>query len=213
MYKDSGCARAVATRLYPRTKSWPALAARALVIAVTSLQPAIAQAGENSTDKTSDAQQEAPELRGIKMGVGLSVTFDWKKRIESASVVNGIVRVDAEKNAVARILLESHYLFTPNRKFLGMQDPGSWGAGPFVGVMSGTDQLIEAAGMGVMLGFRRSREKDNSFNIGVGYMVDPSSRTLGDGITANQPLPEGESGIRYKNQSRGGIVVMASFSF
>ncbi|WP_433853022.1 hypothetical protein [Stenotrophomonas nitritireducens] len=159
------------------------------------------------------AQDDGPELSGIKMGVGLSVTFDWEKRIESASVVNGIVRVDSEKNAVARILLESHYLFTPNKRLLGVQEPGTWGIGPFVGVMSGNDRLIEAAGIGAMLGFRRSKDKDNSFNIGVGYMVDPSSRTLGDGIIANHPLPQGESGVRYKTRSRGGIVVMASFSF
>lgn len=152
-------------------------------------------------------------LSSIKFGVGLSVTFDWEKRIESASVVNDVVRVDSEKNAVARVLLESHYLFTPPYSFLGALKRGDWGIGPFVGVMSGKDEIIEAAGLGLMLGFRRRESNDESFNIGVGYMVDPSSRTLGDGIIANQPLPEGETDIRYKERSRGGIVVMASFSF
>jgi hypothetical protein len=161
-------------------------------------------------DILDDAAQQ--KFAGLSFGAGLSMTFDNVNRIESATVVNGIVRVDNEKNAVARVLLESHYFFLPDCKFLGVEIT-KWGWGPFVGVQPGSGEIVEAAGLGVLLGFRRPNGSGDSFNIGVGYMVDPSVRVLGDGIVANQPLPQGETAVRYKEKSRGGLLVVVSFAF
>jgi hypothetical protein len=52
-----------------------------------------------------------------------------------------------------------------------------------------------------------------SWNFGVGLRIDPHAQVLGDGIFANQPLPAGETAIRYKNEPRAGIMLLSSFSF
>jgi len=53
----------------------------------------------------------------------------------------------------------------------------------------------------------------DSFNIGIGLMMDPSAKILGDGITENQPLPAGETQVRLKETSQWGFLIMSSYSF
>ena len=120
-----------------------------------------------------------------------------------------------EHNDVPRIMLETHYFFLPNRLFLGIDSvkPKEWGVGPFVGIQNGSNEVIEAIGAGVMLGFRRSVTAKGSFNIGVGGVVDPSVKVLGDGINKNQPLPAGETQIRYKETSQWGVLIITSYTF
>lgn len=71
--------------------------------------------------------------------------------------------------------------------------------------------MIQAAALGVMVGFRRANNQ--SFNLGIGIAVDPSTRVLGEGLRANQPLPAGETEIRFKEESQYGLVLLTSFSF
>jgi hypothetical protein len=53
----------------------------------------------------------------------------------------------------------------------------------------------------------------SSWNFGIGLRVDPKSQVLGDGIIVNQPLPAGESTIRFKTEPRLGLMLLSSFSF
>ncbi|MCU7805923.1 MAG: hypothetical protein KZQ96_22315 [Candidatus Thiodiazotropha sp. (ex Lucinoma borealis)] len=157
------------------------------------------------------------EFAGINFGVGISVTKDIgdRDRIEGASLdENGLVRVDKESNDIARVMLESHYFFIPKKKtFLGLTPAGQWGHGPFIALQPGTDEIIEAIGIGWMVGFRKSDIGSDSWNIGFGYIVDPSVRMLGDGLKENSALPAGETQIRYKEKSQSGVFLLASFSF
>lgn len=156
---------------------------------------------------------------GLNFGVGLSLTHDLgdNDRVETASLVNGIVRVDDEENDVARIMLESHYFFTPQKSFILNDNlkANDWGWGPFVALQPGTDEIIEAIALGVMWGFKRHEETSgtSSWNIGLGAIVDPNVTVLGDGIEANKPLPEGETEIRLKEKSQWGVLILTSFSF
>lgn len=157
---------------------------------------------------------------GLEFGVGLSFTADvgTSDRVSDAELVNGIVRVKDENNGIARIMLESHYLFTPNRTSLFGVPAGRWGHGPFVAIQPGTDDIIQAIGAGWMIGFRRpapatGEDTGQSFNIGFGVVVDPNTRILGDGIVANQPLPAGETAIRYTEEMQIGALLLFSFSF
>ncbi len=181
----------------------------------------------------TDAQaQNEGKFGGLSLGIGLSLTHDlgWNDRVSKASVVNGIVRVDEEKNDLARIMLEAHYFFTPDSSFgLGNVPKGMWGHGPFVAIAPGGDKkFIDAIGLGWMIGFRPYSYKDKdgnatsdpktsgnwSWNIGIGFVVDANSKILGDGITANQPLPAGEfTNVRLKDISQGGLMLISSFSF
>lgn len=165
------------------------------------------------------ASAQTREFGGLTLGVGLSLTHDLGKndRVNSARVVNGIVRIEDEGNDVVRIMLESHYFFVPDRKFFlnsNVQEK-QWGWGPFVAIQPGSDELVKAIGFGVMFGFKRSLDsKDlSSWNIGFGAVVDPSVKVLGEGLQKNQPLPVGETEIRYKNKSQWGALILTSFSF
>ncbi|MFN3931383.1 MAG: hypothetical protein ACK4JY_06490 [Brevundimonas sp.] len=170
---------------------------------------AAAQEQQNAEKKAEDRR----EFAGLDLGVGLSVTFDLgdDERVEEAELINGIVRVTDENDSRARIMLESHFFFTPDHSFLNVA-AGDWGIGPFVAVQPGTDEIIEAAALGVMIGFRRPDTGD-SFNVGLGLAIDPDTRMLGDGLVADQALPVGETAIRYKEESQLGVVLLTSFTF
>jgi hypothetical protein len=157
------------------------------------------------------------EFAGINFGVGISVSKDIgdRCRIGGASLdENGVVRVDKETNDIARVMLESHYFFVPRKKtFLGLTPAGQWGHGPFIALQPGTDEIVEAIGFGWMVGFRKPSNASDSWNIGFGYIVDPSVTVLGDGISENNTLPEGETQVRLKEKSQNGIFLLFSFGF
>ncbi len=169
----------------------------------------------------SFAQDDQRQFAGLNFGVGISLTLDTgsNSRIDAAQIIqsteNGvtssIVRVDKESNDRARIMLESHYFFTPNNKFLG-RDSGAWGIGPFIALQPGTDEIIETIGGGVMIGFKRP-DSSGSWNLGLGYAVDPRVQILGDGFVENEAPPAGETAVRFKETSQGGVLLITSFSF
>ncbi|MEO1034873.1 MAG: hypothetical protein AAFX44_04845 [Pseudomonadota bacterium] len=154
------------------------------------------------------------DFAGLSFGVGVSLTFDTgsNARVDEASIVDGIVRIDEEDDKLARVMLESHYFLTPNRP-LGPLPAGQWGWGPFVALQPGTDEVIEAIGLGLMIGLRRAKDSDVSWNVGVGYIVDPNVTVLGDGFIADQPPPGGETEVRLKTTSQQGAFLLFSFAF
>ncbi|MFS0772250.1 hypothetical protein [Sphingomonas sp. 1P08PE] len=144
---------------------------------------------------------------GLKLGVGLSLTIDIgdRDRVSEAQLVDRTVRVTDQDNGRARIMLESHYFFKP-----GSRDDR--GIGPFIAIQPGSGEIIDAIGAGLMFGFRREKSTQ-SFNIGVGLVFDPNTRILGDGFVANQPAPDGETEVRYRETLQTGVLLLTSFSF
>lgn len=157
--------------------------------------------------------QKENEFAGLTFGVGISTTFDVGNhdRVKDAQVVDGIVRISSSENARARVMLESHYFFL--RENCRLVESRMCGWGPFIALQPGTDNIIEAAAIGLMVGYRRNRDESASFNLGVGLAVDVNVKTLGDGIFANQPLPAGETEVRFRTREQLGVVILASFSF
>ncbi len=91
---------------------------------------------------------------------------------------------------------------------------GRWGWGPFVALQPGTNDIIEAIAVGLMIGFRRPDDiKGSSWNVGIGYVTDPNVRILADGFVENQPPPGNETEVRFKEISQDGVVLLFSFSF
>jgi len=169
--------------------------------------------------KPSYGSSQGRNFAGINFGVGISLTRDTGShdRVETAFIdENNIVRVSKNQNDIARIMLESHYFFEPRTSdfsFMGLTKGINWGHGPFISLQPGTDEIIEAIGIGWMVGFRRGGDDNSSLNLGIGYIIDPSVQVLGDGINENMPLPQGESQIRFKDTSQSGIMFIASFTF
>jgi hypothetical protein len=177
-------------------------------------------------------------LRGFGFGIALAAVIDvgGRDRIESASLdPTGRVRVEADSNVRANFMFESHYFFTPNWSFplgwlpkdtwaqdkLGWVEKNNWGWGPFVVIQPGSNNIIESVGLGWMVGFKRTTvfkgtealPVGDSFNIGVGALIDIKQKVLGDGIRANELLPAGETALRFKETSQVGAVVIFSYSF
>ena len=179
---------------------------------------AVADTNKQLQEKNAETAASNSRFAGLDFGIGLSFTRDIgiRDRVATASLVDGLVRIDDENNDRARVMLESHYFFTPGVgtavAYGEKVKLARWGIGPFVALQPGTDEVIEAIGMGVMVGFRRG-DSDQSFNLGVGYVVDPNTRVLGDGIVKDKPLPGGETEIRFKDVAQSGWLILTSFSF
>jgi len=162
-------------------------------------------------------------IAGFNFGVALGVTLKAGERsiVNSASLdPNGIVRINQDNNTTANLILESHYFFTPDASIWNVE-PKNWGHGPFIAIQPGTDNIIQSVGAGWMIGFKRSsiaipdlaRDRGDSFNIGMGVMLNPNAQVLGDGIQKDQPLPTGETAIRLKKTTEIGYLITFSYSF
>lgn len=160
----------------------------------------------------ADAQQR---FGGVEFGVGISLTLDMgdNVRVERAEVVDGIVRVLEDQDDIARLMLESHYFFTPDISFFGLVDPNNWGIGPFIAIQPGEGDVIDAVALGGMIGFRRPGNSTQSFNLGIGWIVDPDAQILGDGFVDGMSPPGNETVVRFRETSQHGVVIMTSFAF
>lgn len=189
-----------------------------------------------SQDELANDADGKTRFGGLEFGIGLGFTTDLgrRDRIGKAELINNVVRVTDSENTRARLLLESHYFFTPTNakggyaEWLGVKNYSdkvdssgaiirrgvkNWGVGPFIALQAGEGELVQAVGAGLMFGLRRPGEGSGSFNLGVGVLYDMNVRTLGDGIVENQPLPAGETEIRYKERSQSGLMILSSYSF
>lgn len=201
----------------------------ALCAAATLAASATAQ---DKPDPPPEQKSPAPnpkvsttQLEGWGFGAGLSLSiFKKDQRIENAEVINGIVRVTEDQRVLTRVMLETHYLSRWWTEKLGMEDRcmdrgkiKECGIGFFIAAQPGTTNTIEAIGGGVMYGHRRnpgpSDTDTSAFNFGIGLVVDPYAKTLGDGIQKDQPLPAGETVVRFKERPIWGWLLFASFSF
>lgn len=151
-------------------------------------------------------------LEGFGFGAGLAASWDFHThdRVDDAIVdANGIVRINVQSNVQARFLLELHH-------FPWTFGNGSRGVGPFISVQPSGANIVETVAIGMLYGFKRS-DSGASFNIGIGYEVDPSVQVLGDEFVANAPAPTGPDGealpIRYMTLAQGGLTFLTSFSW
>lgn len=147
------------------------------------------------------------EFAGVNFGVGLGITIDPEPdQVESAQLINGIVRIEESSNNRAQLMLESHMWLTTFKN-------GLHGFGPYVAIQASESDLLDAMGIGFMYGIRTDANSAQSLNIGLGYFLRNKVQKLGAGLTANEPLPAGETEIRYRNESDDNIVLTVSFTF
>ena len=155
-------------------------------------------------------------------GVALITNFDagGRKPIKSASIINGIVRVEEENEIKYGLGLEVHRFIWGTSWGATTRKPwsGAVALGPYVSVLPGTNNIIDTIGTGIVLGFlggRSSESEGNKFsmNIAVGYYVDPETRVLADGFEDGKAPPPGETTVRYSSVAQYGFQGVLSFSY
>ena len=183
----------------------------------------VPEAATESEESTPITSAQGPEVKiggnvngdnnngsiwdNLGFGIGLSYIQDLGKndRVKSAELVNGVVRVTDEQNGSAAIVFEGHYFFHNLKTF---------GHGPFVAVQAGgSGDIITSVALGWMFGLRKHETDTRSWNLGIGLAADPNVQILGDGLTANDPLPEGETAIRFKEKTQFGLMFVFSASW
>ncbi|HXH53737.1 MAG TPA: hypothetical protein VNH53_09970 [Sphingomicrobium sp.] len=144
-----------------------------------------------------------PALAQIKPGFGAAVVMDFgdKPRVEDATLVNGVVRVNRDSNTSIRPMFDVHAPLWDLGKDVK--------AGPFLGAQFSKEQLIDSLGAGMMVNVPTGAA-GTKLNFGLGLVLDPNVRTLGNGIVEDQPLPAGETEIRYRNTGKFGLLFMTS---
>lgn len=160
-------------------------------------------------------------LSGVKFGTGIMANLltGGKKPVTSARVVNGIVRVEEGGRAQVGVVAEFHSLWalckTNKRPHLYHCDDNvaQFGIGPVIGLKLGSNNIIDAIFLGPLFAFRPNPTLANSFNIAVGGVLAPRVKVLGDGIEENNPLPAGETEVRFKNVNKFGYAILLSFAF
>ena len=202
---------------------------------VTTTTDAAGTKVTTSPANLADDDDGRQKFGGIDFGIGVAFSYDLgnHQRVKEATIVDNIVRVTRTENVRARLILESHYFFTPPSAALGnysgafcdtMQDypdqkddcdnrRKNFGIGPFMAIQPGTDNIIDAIGAGVMIGLRRRQETSASFNIGIGVLYDVNTQILGDGFVENQAPPGKETEVRFRRGSQSGLLIMTSYSF
>ena len=176
--------------------------------ALTEAAKAVA-ASKDADDKRKKAE-EKKKLLGWNWGAGVGASFGLEgDRISDAEIQNGVVRVKKDVTNTPRLVLEIH-------NFIGELEVGKreGGHGPFAAVNFGAadGNTLTAFGLGWMWGVKHA-ERDGSFNIGLGLMLDQNVKVLGDGFTENAPPPPMETEVRFKEESQLSAVVFFSTTF
>lgn len=185
---------------------------------------AVATANGESAQTTGSRAKDIQSFFGNNFGVAIGISRALGTHpIDSASVVNGIVRVEDSRSTRPLIAFEAHrYMYSGSTS----NDTRAFAHGPFVSVQTASDSSsLTSFGVGWMFGWsdpigsgKKSTvdgEQQHSlmgWNLGIGIMLDSQSKRLGDGLHANQPLPSGESQIRYKTTSGKSLFFIVSRS-
>jgi hypothetical protein len=188
----------------------------AIITAATITDPVL-----RKTTMGDIGDQDATKFWSV-WGVGLVVNFDTghRKPIISASIVNGIVRVEEEDDVKYGLGLEVHRFIWGTSWGATARRPwsGAMALGPYVSALPGTNNVIDALGAGLVFGFiggRSSESESNKFsmNVAIGMYVDPGTRVLADGFEDGKAPPAGETSVRYKTVTQYGVQGVLSFSY
>src|SRR5574337_1165690 len=131
---------------------------------------------ENSRSSTDEKAQELEKLNeekqklkeqldmfGFNFGIGLlGAHYHGRQRVESTQGINNRVVVEDGDNNLAGVVFETHNLrWNPLKSDAYI--------GPFLGVQTTQDELIDSIILGLMIGIAYKDDKTHSFNIGIGH--------------------------------------------
>lgn len=176
---------------------------------------------KQETEKKGEDRDEAEVQRLKRKAEWLAAELEAKEaEMPTSNLTERRRQLEQEKADIERLLDNAQK--ARSRSYLPPKPQRQWGFGPFVGILPGSDNIIEAVGFGMMIGFRRALVPglDNvaptlgdSFNIGFGGIVDPNAAVLAKGFIEGQPPPNGETTVRLRNTTQWGLLLIFSYSF
>lgn len=175
-----------------------------------SLVVLAAAAAEN--DDREDAIKGQTTFMGINFGVGIGVSFGGEEIVSEAVVGPGnVVHAVKRYRQLPRVLLESHYYGWCSSAAC---NAGRFGWGPYFGIVTKGDTVLSAVSLGLMMGFRNKDSKDSAgFSIGAGALLDDAVTSLAPGFREGQPLPAGETAVRYEEKPRWSAILFCTRTF
>lgn len=161
--------------------------------------------GATTTGKESEIPPDKSEFfEG--MSTGIALIKPKQKTVREASVVNGKVIVSSEAKVESTLMVLKTFPFNKetHRNCQGTKQWAScaaWmlGAGFNIGSQGSTGQVIDFLGVGLTVGSGQEADKTVAWYAGVGIGRRFNQKVLGDGLRENQPLPAGETQIRFKH--------------
>ena len=164
-----------------------------------------------ATAKKDAAVAKAPvDYTDLTWGLGFGASNSFDDVVETASIVNGVVRVEDDQTLQTRVLLEFHQYFWTGE----MNEGQRWGSGPFLALAAGTEETVLGVGVGWMWGMKSADpEASEGFSVGIGVILDDGVKTLGEGFEDNQPPPPGETAVRFEEKSRPAAILFVTRTF
>jgi hypothetical protein len=164
----------------------------------------------------NDGRQMATELAakdeflGLRWGLGFGWSLGFEDAIEDAELVDQKIRVTDDQTDQPRALFEFH-------QFMWCNDGGKngdRGCGPFFAVAATSDNVLSGVGAGFAFGWRSKIPTSNDgFTVGGGAILDANVKSLADGFEPDDPLPPGETTIRFEEKSRWSYLIYFTRSF
>ena len=163
---------------------------------------------QNSAANTSGKESGPPPKSDFfdGMSTGFALIKPKQKTVREASVVNGKVVVTSESKVENTLVVLKSFPIskTTHSNCQGTRQWAScaaWmiGAGFNIGSQGSAGQIIDFLGVGLTVGSGQEAEKTAAWYAGIGIGRRFNQKVLGDGLRENEPLPAGETQIRFKH--------------
>jgi hypothetical protein len=155
------------------------------------------------------AIRKLQEFQGLKWGVGFGFAISSGDLITEAAVVDGVVRATKDESERAIAILEGH-----NYLKACQGDGAKRGCGPYLGVIADSNDVLAGVSLGFMFGWKSEQDPSSQgFSIGLGALLQNDIKDLADGFSENEPLPPGESDVRFVEKGRWSAVLFATRTF
>lgn len=235
-----GCARNGQTGCTMKSRLWTGVAVATVLLAyaesAVAQNPPVASTPSATQpaigDKPPPGNGTQEKLDSLGFGIAFGSNFLASRRAVDASLgENNVVRIDKDRSQQLRLLAEIHALPICTYHWWKKNAQGERGEGynaddsckyprsarfGFFGALQlSGDGALSAMGGGVMWAFPRGRDATGakSLNLGIGVLFEPNIKVLGDGLTANKPLPAGFTTLRTKETSAWSGMVTLGFGW
>lgn len=164
---------------------------------------------QEPSDKELKAQAE---FMGLAFGVGVGVSYSFDDVVSQASIdAGGKIVAETRQRQLPRVILESHYYGLCKT---AKCNAGTFGLGPYFGIVAKSDKLISGFSAGVMFGWRDPvPENSQGFSIGVGALLDDEVKSLATGFRVGELPPNGETVVRYETKARWSGILFFTRTF